>query len=55
MSPNGRTLKPRDLEAIQRLWRAGAKQAATKLYSGAMDCGMSEAARAIKTLTPVSD
>ena len=52
MSSTGRSLKPKDLEAIQRLWRAGARQAATKLYAGAMDCGMSEAAQALKQLDP---
>ncbi len=50
VSSTGRTLKPKDLEAIQRLWQAGAKQAAMKLYSGAMDCGMTEAARALVRL-----
>jgi hypothetical protein len=55
MSSAGRSLKPKDLEAIQRLWRAGARQAAMKLYSGAMDCGMSAAAEALKRLDPEAD
>jgi len=54
-SPNGRSLKPKDLEAIQRLWRAGARQAAMKLYSGAMDCGMTEAGLALKQLDAGAD
>jgi len=50
MSSNGRSLKAKDLEAIQRLWRTGAREAAMKLYSGAMDCGMREAGEALKRL-----
>jgi hypothetical protein len=54
-SSAGRSLKPKDLESIQRLWRAGARQAAMKLYSGAMDCGMSEAAQVLKRLDSNGD
>lgn len=45
-----RTLRPKDVEAIRRLVSAGYQVAAQKLYSGAMDCGMTEAAESIERM-----
>jgi hypothetical protein len=45
-----RILKAKDLEAIRRLMKSGNRLAAMKIYSGAMDVGMSEAASSINRL-----
>jgi hypothetical protein len=45
-----RILHPKDLEVIRRLIRLGNLRAAMKIYAGAMDCGMKQAAAYIKTL-----
>jgi hypothetical protein len=46
-------LLPKDLDTIRRLIKAGNRRAAIKVYSGAMDCGMKQAAAFIKTLPEV--
>lgn len=48
-----RVLLPKDLDTIRRLIKAGNRRAAIKVYSGAMDCGMKQAAAFIKTLPEV--
>lgn len=45
-----RTLLPKDLEVIRRLLRLGNRRAAAKVYAGAMNCGMKQAAAFIRTV-----
>lgn len=46
-----RVLLPKDLDVIRRLIKAGNRRAAIKVYSGAMDCGMKQAAAFVKTVS----
>ncbi|HEY5310901.1 MAG TPA: hypothetical protein VIK18_00230 [Pirellulales bacterium] len=48
-----RVLLPKDLDVIRRLIKADNRRAASKVYSGAMDCGMKQAAAFIKILPEI--